>query len=127
MRGSMARITRTAEYMCTALMNQVHAGRRTRRSLKDRLKLTLFCHILHGSSRNAEYFRLLAGTDRLVVPQRASNRRRRATWVGTEIGNEARVMKAKAAEAKAAGDETRDTTGSEAVASGTARTLLEKG
>jgi hypothetical protein len=63
---------------------------------------------------------LLAGTDRLVVPQRASSRRRRATWAGTEIGNEARVMKAKAAEAKveakAAGDATRDTTGSEAVA-----------
>jgi hypothetical protein len=70
---------------------------------------------------------LLAGTDRLAVPQRASNRRRRATWAGTEIGNEARFMKAKAAEAKAAGDETRDTTGSEAVASGTARTLPEKG
>jgi hypothetical protein len=65
---------------------------------------------------------LLAGTDRLVVPQGASHRKRRATWAGTEIGNEARVMKG-----KAAGDETRDTTGSEAVASGTARTLLEKG
>jgi hypothetical protein len=55
-----------------------------------------------------------------VLSQRAQIRRRRTTWAGTEIGSEAKV-----AEAKAEIGETKDESGNEAVAWGTARTPLE--
>jgi hypothetical protein len=85
-----------------------------------------------GRSKTTDYFRFLAGTNRLVLSQRAKKRRRRVTWAGTEIGNEAKAAEAKAAEAKvveakATVGETRGATGSEAVARGIVRALLKKG
>ena len=91
-----------------------------------------------GGSNTTDYFRFLKGTNRLVLSQRAKKRRRRVTWTGTEIGNEAKAAEAKAAEAKvedkAAVGETRGATESgsgEAVARGIAQAiaqaLLKKG
>jgi hypothetical protein len=83
-----------------------------------------------GPEQITDYFRFLRGTNRLVLSQRAKKRRRRVTWAGTEIDNEAKAAEAKVeakVEAKAAVDETKGATGSEAVAWGIVRALLKKG